>query len=58
MVSPAGFGKVLRRQEITDELRVAIFVNERTTAFLTFSSQMRPAPHQFRIFEAAQWIDP
>ena len=36
--------------EIIDELRVIISEQERTTAYFTFSSQMRPALHQFRIY--------
>jgi len=35
---------------ITDELRVIISEEERTTAYFTFSSQMRPSLHQFRIY--------
>ena len=36
--------------EIIDELRVIISEEERTTAYFTFSSQMRPALHQFSIY--------
>jgi predicted dehydrogenase len=36
--------------EIVDELRVVICEQERTTAYFTFSSQMRPSLHQFRIY--------
>jgi predicted dehydrogenase len=36
--------------EIIDELRVIICDNERATAYFTFSSQMRPSLHQFRIY--------
>src|SRR3989442_8636173 len=35
--------------EIVDELRVIISEAERTTAYFTFSSQMRPSIHQIRI---------
>ena len=38
--------------EIIDELRVIICEEERTTAYFTFSSQMRPRLHQFRIYGA------
>jgi predicted dehydrogenase len=38
--------------EIIDELRVIISEEERTTAYFTFSSQMRPALHEFRIYGA------
>jgi predicted dehydrogenase len=37
-------------REIVDELRVIISEEERATAYFTFSSQMRPSLHQFRIF--------
>jgi predicted dehydrogenase len=47
-VSP--FLKELGENEIIDELRVIISEEERTTAYFTFSSQMRPALHQFRIY--------
>ena len=36
--------------EIVDELRVIISEEDRTTAFFTFSSQMRPLLHQFRVY--------
>jgi predicted dehydrogenase len=36
--------------EIVDELRVIIHDEDRTTAYFTFSSQMRPGLHAFRIF--------
>lgn len=36
--------------DIRDELRVLIAENERTTAYFTFSSQMKPPLHEFRIF--------
>jgi predicted dehydrogenase len=42
--------KSLGESEIIDELRVTICEEERTTAYFTFSSQMRPALHQFRIY--------
>jgi len=43
----------LRRRgetEIIDELRVIVSAEERVTAYFTFSSEMRPSLHQFRIF--------
>jgi len=40
----------LGENEIIDELRVIISENQQTTAYFTFSSQMRPALHQFRIY--------
>ncbi|MFI5073286.1 MAG: Gfo/Idh/MocA family protein [Terriglobales bacterium] len=36
--------------ELIDELRVIISEDQRTTAYFTFSSQMRPSLHQFRIY--------
>jgi len=36
--------------QIIDELRVIISEEDRLTAYFTFSSQMRPSLHQFRIF--------
>jgi predicted dehydrogenase len=47
-VSP--FLKRMGESEIIDELRVMVFEEERTTAYFTFSSQMRPSLHQFRIY--------
>jgi predicted dehydrogenase len=40
----------LGETEIIDELRVIISEEERTTAYFTFSSQMHPSLHQFRIY--------
>jgi predicted dehydrogenase len=49
-----GFVSPLLRQiqenEIIDELRVIISEKERTTAYFTFSTQMKPAMHEFRIY--------
>ncbi|HRY46605.1 MAG TPA: Gfo/Idh/MocA family oxidoreductase [Candidatus Paceibacterota bacterium] len=36
--------------ELFDELRVMILEDQRTTAYFTFSSQMRPSLHQFRAY--------
>jgi len=47
-ISP--FLKSRGETEIIDELRVTICDEEGTTAYFTFSSQMRPALHQFRIY--------
>jgi predicted dehydrogenase len=47
-VSP--FLKNNGESEIIDELRVIICEEERATAYFTFSSQMRPSLHQFRIY--------
>jgi predicted dehydrogenase len=40
----------LGEDEIIDELRVIISEESRVTAYFTFSSQMRPSLHQFRIY--------
>jgi predicted dehydrogenase len=40
----------LGERDIIDELRVIVCEEERTTAYFTFSSQMRPSIHQFRIY--------
>ncbi len=42
--------KRMDESEIIDELRVIICEEERTTAYFTFSSQMRPSLHQFRVY--------
>jgi predicted dehydrogenase len=42
--------KGMNEEEIVDELRVMIWEAERMTAYFTFSSQMRPLIHQFRIY--------
>jgi len=49
-----GFSSPLLRSigesDIVDELRVIILGGRRTTASFTFSSQMRPSIHEFRIY--------
>lgn len=47
-ISP--FLKSMAEQEIIDELRVIVHEEGGPTAYFTFSSQMRPALHQFRIY--------
>jgi predicted dehydrogenase len=42
--------KKLGEDEIIDELRVVLHEQERVTAYFTFSSQMRPGLHEFRIY--------
>jgi predicted dehydrogenase len=42
--------KSMGETEIIDELRVIIAEEERTTAYFTFSSQMKPSLHQFRVY--------
>jgi predicted dehydrogenase len=42
--------KSMGESEIIDELRVIIGDGKRTTAYFTFSSQMRPDLHEFRIY--------
>jgi predicted dehydrogenase len=44
------FLKNLGESEIIDELRVIVCDEEHRTAYFTFSSQMRPALHQFRLY--------
>jgi predicted dehydrogenase len=48
LVSP--FLKSLGESEIIDELRVIVSEHAGTTAYFTFSSQMRPDLHEFRIY--------
>lgn len=47
-ISP--FLRELGEHEIIDELRVIISEEDRMTAYFTFSSQMRPALHQLRLY--------
>ena len=47
-VSP--FLQSMGEGDVIDELRVIISDGERMTAYFTFSSQMRPSLHQFRIY--------
>jgi predicted dehydrogenase len=42
--------KGINEDEIVDELRVIISEEDRTTAYFTFSTQMKPLIHEFRIF--------
>jgi predicted dehydrogenase len=42
----------LGETEIIDELRVIISEQKQVTAYFTFSSQMRPTLHQFRVYGA------
>ena len=42
--------KGINEVEIVDELRVIICEEECTTAYFTFSTQMKPSIHQFRIY--------
>lgn len=42
--------KAIGETEILDELRAVISDGDRTTAYFTFSSQMRPCLHEFRIY--------
>lgn len=44
------FLKAMGETEIVDELRVIISEESGATAYFTFSSQIRPAIHQFRVF--------
>src|SRR5262249_51344242 len=53
-VIAAGFSSPLLKSigetEIVDELRVIICEEERTTAYFTFSSQMKPSVHELRVY--------
>ncbi len=40
----------LHEEDIVDELRVIVAEDQRTTAYFTFSSQMRPSLHQLRLY--------
>jgi predicted dehydrogenase len=42
--------KGIGEREIVDELRVMMFEGDRTTAYFTFSSQMKPVLQEFRIY--------
>ena len=42
--------KRMGETEIVDELRVIVADEDRVTAYFTFSSQMRPSLHQFRVY--------
>lgn len=42
--------KRMNETDVVDELRVIICDDERTTAYFTFSSQMRPGIHEFRVY--------
>jgi predicted dehydrogenase len=44
------FLSAIGETEIVDELRVIICEENRSTAYFTFSSQMRPSAHEFRIY--------
>ena len=47
---PSPLLKGIGETEIVDELRVMIFEEEKTTAYFTFSSQMKPTLQEFRIY--------
>lgn len=42
--------KQINESEIVDELRVIICEEERVTAYFTFSTQMKPSIHEFRVY--------
>jgi predicted dehydrogenase len=48
--------KSINENEIIDELRVIISEEERTTAYFTFSSQMKPSLNEFRIYGSKNGI--
>jgi len=44
------FLKSIGQSDIIDEVRVIIKDEDSTTAYFTFSSQIKPVPHQFRLY--------
>lgn len=46
----------LGESELVDELRVIVSEKDSVTAYFTFSSQIRPSLHQFRVFGAKNGI--
>jgi predicted dehydrogenase len=46
----SGFLERIDEKDILDELRVILSDGHRTTAYFTFSSQISPALHQFRVY--------
>jgi|SRR5579859_16853 len=55
-----GFASPILRElgetELVDELRVIVSEKDSVTAYFTFSSQIRPSMHQFRVFGAKNGI--
>jgi predicted dehydrogenase len=49
--------KRIGENEIVDELRVTIFDTNRTTAYFTFSSQMRPSLNLFRVYGSRNGLE-
>ena len=47
---PSALVKSIGENEIADELRVVIADQDGTTAYFTFSSQVRPSIHEFRMY--------
>jgi len=48
--------KSIGEEDIIDELRVTISDGDNVTAYFTFSSQMRPILHQFRLYGSANGL--
>lgn len=48
------FLKSIGQNDIIDEVRVIILDEDSTTAYFTFSSQISPSPHQFRLYGPKQ----
>ena len=46
----SSFLKNIGEHDIVDEVRVIIRDEDSTTAYFTFSSQIKPVPHQFRLY--------
>jgi predicted dehydrogenase len=52
----SSFLKNINETDIIDELRVIINDSETTSAYFTFSSQMKPSAHQFTIYGPANGV--
>lgn len=46
----SAFLKNIGETDVVDEVRVVIRDEDSTTAYFTFSSQIKPVPHQFRLY--------
>jgi predicted dehydrogenase len=53
---PSPFLRSMGETEIIDELRVIVSEEQRITAYFTFSSQMRPSLHQFRVYGSSNGL--
>lgn len=55
----SSFLKSLREKDTVDELRVVISAQDQGTAYFTFSTQMKPTLHEFKVFgpKNGLWLD-